>query len=413
MRGRTSRTPCPALSMLRPISAASRAADPSGTSAGEAGVGTSGGSQDHTAIHGESRGCGSCRVGYAPPRVEGVRRSCRDGLHLRGRRERRHRAEDRGSARGPTIAPPRTARPFWRSGAPPPGVTTPRSSKPSLPTSAEASMRLRRGDARRATPRPKPRTSDLEARLDQFVDETFVLIPEAFDALGTPRPRGLRARGGSIAARRRARSRQSGARRPSLSRAWRAITRSGGGLRVRRRLRRQCVGPGEPRRGAFLPGRLGAGLPSPPRPVVGLLLHDRGRSASPDSLWCKWLRRNAFQDPIESTHHEQDWKSRIVSPDDAMALMKSGMKVYIHGACASPTPLLEAMVAQSRAERRHVCTTSTWGEKRLLPAPNTPSGSTRSRSLPDPMCAASSRAVTADFVPIFLSEIPALFKSGE
>ncbi len=64
---------------------------------GEAGVGTEGGSQDHTAIL-ASQASRLCRFGFAPVRVGrigGV--ACRP--HLRDRGERRGRPEDRGSAR--------------------------------------------------------------------------------------------------------------------------------------------------------------------------------------------------------------------------------------------------------------------------------------------------------------------------
>ena len=41
-----------------------------------------------------------------------------------------------------------------------------------------------------------------------------------------------------------------------------------------------------------------------------------------------------------------DWKNRVGSAEEAVALLKNGMSAYIHGACASPVPLLEAMVAR-------------------------------------------------------------------
>src|SRR5689334_14930786 len=41
-----------------------------------------------------------------------------------------------------------------------------------------------------------------------------------------------------------------------------------------------------------------------------------------------------------------DWQNRVVLGADAVALSRNGMNVYIHGACASPVPLLVAMVAR-------------------------------------------------------------------
>ena len=37
------------------------------------------------------------------------------------------------------------------------------------------------------------------------------------------------------------------------------------------------------------------------------------------------------------------WPQRAVSPDDAVRLVRSGMRVFIHGAAATPTPLVEAL----------------------------------------------------------------------
>ena len=45
-----------------------------------------------------------------------------------------------------------------------------------------------------------------------------------------------------------------------------------------------------------------------------------------------------------------DWKSRSVSPEDAVALLKSGDRVFLHGAAATPTPLVEAMSARTDLE---------------------------------------------------------------
>ena len=65
------------------------------------------------------------------------------------------------------------------------------------------------------------------------------------------------------------------------------------------------------------------------------------------------------------TRH-RDWQSRAVPPDDVVADVKSGDNVFVHGACATPIPLLEAI-----------------GDGR------------------------------ADFIPVFLSDIPALFETRQ
>lgn len=105
-----------------------------------------------------------------------------------------------------------------------------------------------------------------------------------------------------------------------------------------------------------------------------------------------------------------DWKSRAVSAADAVAAVRSGTNVFIHGACATPTPLIAALCArQDLADVRlyHLHTTG--------PAPFADpgrGGEFRSVSLftgaPLRRPIAEGRA---DFMPIFLSDIPSLFTS--
>src|SRR3972149_6009953 len=45
-----------------------------------------------------------------------------------------------------------------------------------------------------------------------------------------------------------------------------------------------------------------------------------------------------------------DWKGRALSADDAVWIVKSGMNVFVHGAAATPTPLVEALAR--RDDRR-------------------------------------------------------------
>ncbi len=106
-----------------------------------------------------------------------------------------------------------------------------------------------------------------------------------------------------------------------------------------------------------------------------------------------------------------DWQHRAVSPAEAVTRVRSGMRVFIHGASATPTPLLEALAARTNLEGVHVYHLHTSG-----PMP-----------FADPGCAGRFVSVSlftgpalrqaiaegrADFMPIFLSDIPALFRSG-
>ncbi|WP_425609077.1 acetyl-CoA hydrolase/transferase family protein [Synoicihabitans lomoniglobus] len=107
-----------------------------------------------------------------------------------------------------------------------------------------------------------------------------------------------------------------------------------------------------------------------------------------------------------------DWKSAAVSAEDAVAVIKSGDRVFIHGAAATPAPLLEALTARADLEDVRVYHLHTNG-----PAPFADRGREkefRSVSLftGQPLRAAIAEG-RADFVPIFLSDIPQLFLSGQ
>lgn len=106
-----------------------------------------------------------------------------------------------------------------------------------------------------------------------------------------------------------------------------------------------------------------------------------------------------------------DWQQQGRSTAEVVAAIQSRMTVFIHGAAATPTPLLEAL-----AQRRdltdvrlvHLHTASEGG----LTAPGR-EREFRSVSLftgaPVRPAIADGRA---DFVPVFLSDIPGLFESG-
>lgn len=106
-----------------------------------------------------------------------------------------------------------------------------------------------------------------------------------------------------------------------------------------------------------------------------------------------------------------DWKSRAVSAADALAAVRSGTNVFIHGACATPTPLITALCARRDLESVRLYHLHTAGEAPF--AASGREGEFRSVSL---FTGAALRKPIAegraDFVPIFLSDIPGLFISG-
>lgn len=106
-----------------------------------------------------------------------------------------------------------------------------------------------------------------------------------------------------------------------------------------------------------------------------------------------------------------DWKSRAVSAADAVAVVRSGTNVFIHGACATPEPLVAALCARRDLEAVRLYHLHTAGAAPFAEPGR--EGEFRSVSLftGSPLRRAIA-AGRADFVPIFLSDIPGLFNSG-
>jgi len=106
-----------------------------------------------------------------------------------------------------------------------------------------------------------------------------------------------------------------------------------------------------------------------------------------------------------------DWRSRSVSPAGVVSRIQSGMTVFLHGAAATPTPLVEALAARTDLSGVRIYHLHTEG-----PAPfAAPEKANAFRSVSLFIGAPLRKAVEdgrADFVPIFLSDIPALFSSG-
>ena len=106
------------------------------------------------------------------------------------------------------------------------------------------------------------------------------------------------------------------------------------------------------------------------------------------------------------------WRARAESADAVVSRIGSGMNVFVHGAAATPTTLLEALCR--RDDLRDVRLWHLHLEGPIPFAADGCGGRFRSVSL---FTGASLRdgvaAGHADFVPIFLSDIPALFTGGQ
>ncbi len=104
------------------------------------------------------------------------------------------------------------------------------------------------------------------------------------------------------------------------------------------------------------------------------------------------------------------WSTRAVSASDVVAHIRSGANVFVHGAAATPVPLLDALAARTDVERVRVYHLHTAGTDRFV----APDVAARIRSVSFFVGANVRPAVRdgrADFMPIFLSDIPALFYS--
>ncbi|MCC7042692.1 MAG: acetyl-CoA hydrolase/transferase family protein [Acidobacteria bacterium] len=106
------------------------------------------------------------------------------------------------------------------------------------------------------------------------------------------------------------------------------------------------------------------------------------------------------------------WTTKGVTPDEAVARIRSGMRVFVHGAAATPTTLIEALARRTDLENVTLYHLHTEG-----PAPFAdPAQAGRFRSVSLFTGAPLRKAIAegrADFVPIFLSDIPWLFLSGK
>lgn len=103
---------------------------------------------------------------------------------------------------------------------------------------------------------------------------------------------------------------------------------------------------------------------------------------------------------------------RQVSADEAVSAIRSGQRVFVQGACATPHVLLQSL-AKRAGELHDVCVIHlhTEGDEPLL-APEM-EGSFRHEALfTGPNAREAVNAGRADYIPIFLSEIPMLFRSG-
>ena len=107
-----------------------------------------------------------------------------------------------------------------------------------------------------------------------------------------------------------------------------------------------------------------------------------------------------------------DWTTRAVSPAETVKPIRSGMTVFLHGAAATPHPLIEALAARADLENVRVVHLHTEGEAPYV-APGMEAAFRAVSLFTGPPLRQAVAEGRADFVPVFLSDVPHLFASGQ
>lgn len=106
------------------------------------------------------------------------------------------------------------------------------------------------------------------------------------------------------------------------------------------------------------------------------------------------------------------WQAKAVEAEDAVSVLRSGMRVFVHGAAATPTPLLEALVRQPSLHDLTLYHLHTSGPAPFVDPPHRERFRSVSLFAGPPVRRAIEEGA-ADFMPIFLSDIPSLFATGK
>ena len=107
----------------------------------------------------------------------------------------------------------------------------------------------------------------------------------------------------------------------------------------------------------------------------------------------------------------RDWAGKAVSAEEAVGWIQSGMNVFVHGAAATPTPLLNAMVRRKGLEGVRLYHMHTSGETPFV-EPGCEGRFFSVSLFTGPALRKPIEEGRADFMPIFLSDIPGLFQTG-
>lgn len=108
---------------------------------------------------------------------------------------------------------------------------------------------------------------------------------------------------------------------------------------------------------------------------------------------------------------DTNWRDRAVSPADVVSRIPRGARIFVHGAAATPTPLLDALAADESLEglrlyHLHLSGRCAFAEEKHRKRIHSTSLFT------GPALRGAVNCGQADFMPIFLAEIPSLFTEG-
>ena len=105
------------------------------------------------------------------------------------------------------------------------------------------------------------------------------------------------------------------------------------------------------------------------------------------------------------------WMNRAVSADEAVSAIESRAHIFIHGAAATPTPLLDALARRAELEAVRLYHMHTAGPCHFADPEHVERFTSVSLFTGQPLRRAIAEG-RADYLPVFLSDIPALFSSG-
>ncbi len=109
---------------------------------------------------------------------------------------------------------------------------------------------------------------------------------------------------------------------------------------------------------------------------------------------------------------DPNWKNRAQSASDVIAHLRNGQRVFVHGASATPTTLLEALADRNDLDGVQLYHLHLGGPCRFA-EPGNAKGVFSNSLFTGPSMRKPLEEGRAEFIPVFLSDIPGLFTNGD